>query len=205
MLCVHFCYSKLTLRENFAYFSLLPEVFICFIFCNIGTNNVTSVKVAYLKKRIVLGNSSSIFYPSWKMCTLIEIPFPCNLLGIWSLNCLCCTVEIAVFYYRLSLEKWTLNFTVYIIRKAGIFLNFRAVYNIRLLSLHVKLFCSTNEVMFVIFQEVICSSVLKWMSRSPPCGLFYNKMWKDILEGTFPRLSFSIKMTCPTIYSILIV
>lgn len=32
MLCVHFCYSKLTLRENFAYFSLLPEVFICFIF-----------------------------------------------------------------------------------------------------------------------------------------------------------------------------
>lgn len=32
MLCVHFCCSKLMLRENCAYFTLLPEVFICFIF-----------------------------------------------------------------------------------------------------------------------------------------------------------------------------
>lgn len=114
MPCVRFCYSKLTLRENFAYFTLLLKFSFVLYSCNMRANKVTSVKNAYLKKCIVLGNSSSVFYPSWKMCTLIEIPFPCNLLGIWSLNAYVVLLKQRYFIidYPLKNEPWILLFTL---------------------------------------------------------------------------------------------
>lgn len=71
------------------------------------------------------------------------------------------------------------------IRKAGIFLNFRAVYNMWLLSLHVKLFCSTDEVCSSP-PSAMCSHVLRWMSHSRPRQTL-TIQWGRILQRDFSQ------------------